>query len=57
MKQRKCPYGKDIFCFDYGCCEECVFGLVIDKYERKIKRLKAKIKKLKKAQENGGSEK
>lgn len=57
MKQRKCPYGKDTFCFDYGCCEECVFGLVIDKYERKIKRLKAKIKKLKKAQENGGSEK
>lgn len=42
MKQRKCPYHKDS-CWDYGSCEDCHWNILIEKYERKIKRLKSKL--------------
>ncbi len=53
MKQRKCKLGKIGGCLDYGICDDCIFSKMIDKYERKIKRLKAKIEKLEKGVGNG----
>jgi hypothetical protein len=55
MKQRKCKLGKLGGCLDYGDCADCMFSKMIDKYERKIKRLKTKIEKLEKVQESGGN--
>ena len=42
MKNRKCPY-KGNLCWDYGACENCEWGKLIDKYERKIKRLQSQV--------------
>lgn len=50
MKQRKCTIGKVGGCWDYGGCDNCEINRIITKYERKIKRLKAKIEKLEKEQ-------
>lgn len=41
MKQRKCKRGKLGFCYDYGNCNDCEISQTIEKYERKIKKLKA----------------
>lgn len=50
MKNRKCPYKGDL-CYDYGDCENCKWGKLIDKYERKIKRLKSNVLESKKEAE------
>lgn len=50
MKQQKCKLGKLGGCLDFGICDDCMFSNMINKYERKIKRLKAKIEKLEKEQ-------
>ena len=42
MKNRKCPY-KGSLCLDYGSCESCEWGKLINRYEKRIKRLKTKI--------------
>lgn len=42
MKNRKCPY-KGSLCLDYGSCESCEWGKLINRYEKRIKRLKIKI--------------
>ena len=43
MKQIKCPNGKHGGCWDYGSCEDCPIGIMIERYEKKVKRLKAEI--------------
>ena len=42
MKNRKCPY-KGSLCLDYGNCESCEWGKLINRYEKRIKRQKTKI--------------
>lgn len=47
MKQRSCPSGKD-FCFDYGKCEDCEWGKIIEqnkKLKKKNKTLKERLSK------------
>lgn len=39
MKNRRCPY-KGSLCLDYGSCESCEWGNLINRYEKRIKRLK-----------------
>ncbi len=41
MKQTKCPNGKHSGCWDYGSCEDCPIGIMIERYEKKVKRLKS----------------
>ena len=40
MKNRKCPY-KGSLCLDYGGCESCEWSNLINRYENRIKKLKA----------------
>ena len=52
MKQRKCPSGRHngiTACWDYGSCEECAFGKMIQRYENRIARLKKAAAKQKPA--------
>ena len=42
MKNRKCPY-KGSLCLDYGSCESCEWGKLINRYEKRIKRLKTEL--------------
>ena len=44
MKSKRCPTRKH--CFDIGSCENCDFGIILEKDYRKIKRLKAKNEQL-----------
>ena len=43
MKNRKCPYKGVEFCLDYGDCENCEWCRLINRYEKRIKKLKVKI--------------
>lgn len=55
MKQRKCPSGRHngiTACWDYGSCEECAFGKMIQRYENRIARLKKAAAKPKERQIN-----
>ena len=42
IKQRKCPFGKVELCDSYGNCGDCTWCKVIEKYEKKIKKLQDK---------------
>ena len=42
MKNIKCPY-KGSLCLDYGRCESCKWSNLVNRYEKRIKRLKIKI--------------
>ena len=44
IKQRKCPFGKVELCSEYGNCGDCTWHKVIEKYERKLKKLQAALK-------------
>ena len=46
MKNRKCPY-KGSLCLDYGSCESCEWGKLINRYEKRIKRLKTELATMK----------
>lgn len=46
MKNRKCPY-KGSLCLDYGSCESCEWSNLINRYERRIKRLKTELATMK----------
>lgn len=46
MKQTKCPNGKHSGCWDYGSCEDCPIGIMIERYEKKVKRLKSENESL-----------
>lgn len=46
MKNRKCPY-KGSLCLDYGSCESCEWSNLINRYERRIKRLKTELATIK----------
>ena len=40
VKQRKCPFGKVELCDSYGNCGDCTWHKVIEKYEKRIAKLK-----------------
>ena len=46
MKNRKCPY-KGSLCLDYGSCESCEWSNLINRYEKRIKRLKTELATMK----------
>lgn len=46
MKMKQCPERRSCSAYDEDLCDGCDFGIILDKYVRKNKKLKEKNKKL-----------